>query len=196
MKVFALDVETTGLDVATDQVLEVAVVVDDLQVGVPARPFAELPTFRGAIYRTRVTGSPAALAMNAALLERISKRPAATQDTLPVYPSELSLAANLDWFLTSHRSDQPITVVGFNVWKLDIPILRKMMAKTGSFLGEHHRAIEVGSLYARPEDQRVPSSQECCSRAGRAADTFGPDHDPVIDCHRALFCLRHHWGFQ
>ena len=66
----SIDIETTGLDPATCQTLEIGAVIDDW-----TRPIDQLPVFRRVLAWEQVTGSPYAMAMNANLLKFIGNRP-------------------------------------------------------------------------------------------------------------------------
>ena len=66
----SIDIETTGLEPATCQTLEIGAVIDDW-----TRPIDELPVFRRVLAWEQVSGSPYAMALNANLLKRIGNRP-------------------------------------------------------------------------------------------------------------------------
>ena len=66
----SIDIETTGLDPATCQTLEIGAVIDDW-----ARPLDQLPVFRRVLAWEQVAGSPYAMAFNADLLKFIGNKP-------------------------------------------------------------------------------------------------------------------------
>ena len=68
MKFISIDVETTGLDPETCQILSIGAVIEDTNNLVP---FKELPTFHGVIKRENVSGSLFALNMNKDLIETV-----------------------------------------------------------------------------------------------------------------------------
>ena len=68
MKYISIDIETTGLDPETCQILSIGAVIEDT---LNQLPFEELPTFHGVIKRENVSGSLFALNMNRDLIETI-----------------------------------------------------------------------------------------------------------------------------
>jgi len=68
MKYISIDIETTGLDPETCQILSIGAVIEDT---LNQLPFEELPTFHGVIKRENVSGSLFALNMNKDLIETI-----------------------------------------------------------------------------------------------------------------------------
>ncbi len=73
----SIDIETTGLDPATCQTLEIGAVIDDW-----TRPLDQLPVFRRVLAWEQVAGSPYAMALNANLLKFIGNKPQ-EQDSCP-----------------------------------------------------------------------------------------------------------------
>ena len=72
MPYVSIDIETTGLDPETCQILEIGAVLDDW-----TKPIDELPVYHRLVYHKEYRGSAYALAMNANLLEA-SVRPTGT----------------------------------------------------------------------------------------------------------------------
>ena len=68
MKYISIDIETTGLDPESCQILSIGAVIEDT---LNQLPFEELPTFHGVIKRENVSGSLFALNMNRDLIETI-----------------------------------------------------------------------------------------------------------------------------
>ena len=68
MKFISIDIETTGLDPETCQILSIGAVIEDT---LNQLPFEDLPTFHGVIKRENVSGSLVALNMNRDLMETI-----------------------------------------------------------------------------------------------------------------------------
>ena len=63
----SIDIETTGLDPETCQILEIGAVWDDW-----TKPIDQLPVYHRLVYHTEYRGSAYALAMNANLLRHLS----------------------------------------------------------------------------------------------------------------------------
>ena len=68
MKYISIDIETTGLDPETCQILSIGAVIEDT---LNQLPFEDLPKFHGVIKRENVSGSLFALNMNRDLIETI-----------------------------------------------------------------------------------------------------------------------------
>lgn len=68
MKYISIDIETTGLDPETCQILSIGAVIEDTLNPIP---FEDLPKFHGVIKRENVSGSLFALNMNRDLIETI-----------------------------------------------------------------------------------------------------------------------------
>jgi oligoribonuclease len=68
MKYISIDIETTGLDPETCQILSIGAVIEDT---LNQLPFEDLPKFHGVIKRENVSGSLFALNMNRDLIEAI-----------------------------------------------------------------------------------------------------------------------------
>ena len=68
MKYIAIDIETTGLDPETCQVLSIGAIVEDTN---NIKPLDDLPTFHGAINRRNISGNTYAINMNRELISNI-----------------------------------------------------------------------------------------------------------------------------
>ena len=68
MRYISIDIETTGLDPETCQILSIGAVIEDT---LNQLPFEDLPKFHGVIKRENVSGSLFALNMNRDLIETI-----------------------------------------------------------------------------------------------------------------------------
>jgi hypothetical protein len=66
MKYLSIDIETTGLDPAVNQILSVAAIFEDTEKKLS---WDEIPKFHIGILRRQLTGSPRAINMNAKLIE-------------------------------------------------------------------------------------------------------------------------------
>ena len=70
MPYVSIDIETSGLDPATCQTLEVGAVIDDWKT-----PIDQLPRFRRVLTYETVSGNPSAMALNANLLKFMASAP-------------------------------------------------------------------------------------------------------------------------
>lgn len=74
MPYVSIDIETTGLDPDTCQILEFGAIIDDWKT-----PINKLPVFRRVLLYEKVSGSPFAMALNASLLKFIANAPNSLQ---------------------------------------------------------------------------------------------------------------------
>lgn len=79
MKYISIDIETTGLDPATCQILSIGAVIEDTN---KILPIEELPRFHGVIKRENINGSIFAINLNKNLIEAIKDYSEAKTDEL------------------------------------------------------------------------------------------------------------------
>jgi DNA polymerase III epsilon subunit-like protein len=79
MKYISIDIETTGLDPQTCQILSIGAVIEDT---LNPLPFEQLPKFHGVIKRENISGSVFAINLNKDLLEAIKDYSDAKTDEL------------------------------------------------------------------------------------------------------------------
>jgi len=77
MKYISIDIETTGLDLETCQVLSIGAVIEDTG---DIKPLDDLPTFHGVILARQLSGQPYALNMNKDLIEAMVYYQTAEED--------------------------------------------------------------------------------------------------------------------
>jgi hypothetical protein len=109
MEYVSMDIETTGLDEDTCQVLEFGAVIDDC-----VSPVAELPTFRKIVVRQEFRGQPYALWLNSNLFKMIAD--ASTDPWLRLNPHEMAKMCR-EWtdFAGAWASDDSV-VFRFDTW--------------------------------------------------------------------------------
>jgi oligoribonuclease len=182
MKYVSIDVETTGLDPETCDLLEVAAVVDDLSV---AANIDELPTFHCYVVKNLYKGEPYALSMHAEIFRRIHNK------TPPYnYLGDYSVIPELYKFLIGHFGNNKVSVAGKNFLGLDKPFLSKL--PNFHWLKLSHRSLDPGVLYWRPLiDKEVPSSKECMIRAGLSGEVA---HNAVDDAKMVIKLIREKTG--
>lgn len=141
MKYVSIDLETTGLDRKRDQVIMVAMIVEDTENKLPRE---ELPTFACLVRHgvegapQRYEGSPFALWLNAWIFEALAKN---DESKYPIY-SSAEWETHARNFLEANFVGQKVVAAGKNVAGFDI-----------QFLGEKitdkifHRTIDPGSVF-------------------------------------------------
>lgn len=149
MKYVAIDIETTGLDPERDQILQLALVVEDTKT--PDVPIGELPFFEGLVRHDRISGQAFALAMNVGIIKALAKvgtsfaEAALRGRRVKIYSDvELLAVAAID-FLDSKVSQptgrRDCVAAGKNAAGFDLPFLPEKLRSCF-----HHRVIDVGSV--------------------------------------------------
>ena len=135
-----LDIETTGIDPERDQVLEIALLIEDTN---DLKPVDELPSFVARIWHERIEGSPVALAMNAGLIAAMAEHGKPRWPELGMesvwYDSEDAACRHALAFLDQIER-RPFVFAGKNVAGFDLqfpPVLRAQA---------HRRTIDAGSV--------------------------------------------------
>jgi exonuclease I len=191
MTYVSIDIETTGLDPETCQVVEIAAVVDDLS----DTPIEELPAFRYVCVRDAYVGEPYALAMHARLFEQIALRAYRHIDGHAYEewwdkPGHFSTHFT-NWLRPLGINPRDFVVTGKNFANFDARFLRRMSG-VNEHIRWHHRILDPGSMYARSTDDQLPSTGECCERAGiHPADIIdGSAHEALFDARVVVALVR------
>lgn len=157
MKYVSIDIETTGLNSATCQIIEFAAVVDNLR---DQKPIEKLPRFQTYVHHPFYQGEPYALGMHTKIFEKLAKFP---DDD--IIEADALFAAFWN-FLTGQGEWKPtkkVVVAGKNFANFDLKFLEKLPNK---FVKFHHRVLDPMMLFVNPMlDEEPPSSQTCLDRA-------------------------------
>ncbi len=153
MKYVALDIETTGLDPQKDQILQIAMVLEDTTA--PQVHVEDLPTFERVIRHPRLSGDPAALAMNAGLISAMAeynfeeRRILHLGRKIDVSMNLSSVIYDLNIWFYDHFFDKKPIIAGKNVGSFDLQFMGEDFRKR-----VHYRSIEVGSVMLGAEPSR------------------------------------------
>lgn len=199
MRFVSIDIETTGLDPETCEILEVGAVINN-----PATPLEDLPTFRFRCLRDVYTGEPYALGMHSELFKDLASQTGNTalrgEDfyTRPQdwYGLECEFPRKFaDWFRAWGIDPQKFVAAGKNFANFDAPFLKKI--KGAEPIKWHHRILDPGSMYVRADDEFLPDTDECCKRAGiDPADVPGDEHTAIHDALVVTALIRNYWENQ
>lgn len=162
MKYVSIDIESTGLNAETCDLLEVGAVIDDIEA--PEVPLDELPAFHCYVVRLIYKGEPYALSMHPEIFRRIAKR---EKPYNYLEPDEV-LVHFSDFLLVNfpNLGREKITVAGKNYQNLDKAFLTKLPEPEHLNI-LHHRVIDPAMWFWNPfEDKELPSSKVCLGRAG------------------------------
>jgi oligoribonuclease len=182
MSYVSIDIETTGLDPETCQVLEVGAVFENWK-----SPVDQLPVFHQILRYTELRGSPDALAMNLNLLKQIVNPSNSLDFCLPCdLGSRLAI-----WVRACGLDPMNLTAAGKNFASFDMQFLKKL-PKFNWYVKFKHRVLDPVVLYWQFDDEALPGSSTCYQRAGldsKVAHTAIEDARAVVRLVRARIHL-------
>jgi hypothetical protein len=190
MKYVSIDTESTGLNPETDQILEVAMLLEDTENPLPLE---QLPRFHQYIYRDRIEGDPTAILMNSAVILKIQNLKKASQeerDTWLSYDYNLPLHMG-DWLrLVGFKKETPITFAGKNP-AFDFSFLNKL-PDFKRHVNYKHRMMDPAILFTDFDaDDCLPDTALCKLRAGLNPTI---SHRAVDDAWDVIQLLRKWYG--
>ncbi len=193
MRYMSIDIETTGLNPETCQILQFGAVLEDTmhrEVPIDRLPFLNL-----AIISPQYTGDAYALALNADIFKAYadvneSSGGVMLRDRMAEVIPIRELSHILRNWLTDHDMPRYGNVcAGKNFASFDLQFLKKHVPVFS--VGIHRRIIDVGSMYLRPDDIEPPSLTECINRAG-LNDVV--THDAIDDARLVIRLIRNAWN--
>ena len=157
MPYLSIDIETTGLDPETCQILEIGAIYDDW-----TKPIDTLPIYRRLVLHKEYRGNAYALALNANLLKRLSgqREPWFLDPEQVVDDFATWLRENCGW-----DGQAALTPAGKNFASFDRQFLKRLPGFE-QVVKLHHRTLDPAILFWRPEDEKLPDSKTCYERAG------------------------------
>lgn len=198
MRYVSIDLETTGLDPRLDQVLQVALVLED--AAHPEVPVEQLPAFECLVLRDRYEGSPFALALNHEILRALAgpfKRGDATNTlgrqlvTTELRGRRIEVLSDAAWEKEAARwldafgvtAKSRITVAGKNAAGFDLRFLVDGGPLTPLF---HHRVLDPGSVFFDERAACLPSLDDLKKALGLGTVS----HDALDDARDVIRVLR------
>lgn len=211
MKYISIDLETSGLDEHTNQILEFSAIIDDSENPLS---FEDSPKFTAYLCHEKIVGDVIALSMNRDLITLISNyvmnettvEPLNKNHTLE-YVSSGHIYANLlyrfnTWLvgndilptqsernIRKDRGEAPFdkfTVAGKNFNAFDRNFLKAQCY--GIFKLFRTRAIDPATHYLKHNDTELPNLTECLKRAGLGEPTNL--HNGLADCWDVIRLVR------
>jgi oligoribonuclease (3'-5' exoribonuclease) len=160
----SLDIESTGLDDESCQILEVGAVIDDWKTSVE-----ELPTFRCYVDHGQFVGEPYALSMHPKIFRYIATSGKESDEEITILTPNEVAEHFFDWLIWNdlHPLKHHLTMAGKNYSSMDRNFLRRLPRWT-ELIKTQHRSIDPGNLYWDPtvDTQGLPSTKTCMERAG------------------------------
>ncbi|AHM61347.1 hypothetical protein D770_15465 [Flammeovirgaceae bacterium 311] len=164
MRYLSIDLETSGSDPLTCQIIEFAAVLEDTHA--PDVPVEELPYLRLAVHYEIICGNVAALAMNARLLQELAD--AEQKNNLP--PDHCVAAEVLPRFAEFLDAQQvnrkrALLTAGKNFASFDLPFIHNLPGY-GELLTISNAVIDPALLYLDwQKDRKLPNMSTCKERA-------------------------------
>lgn len=188
MRYLSIDIETLGLDDNYCDVIEFAGVLDHLNPQQDCDPIDTLPCFHTYITQPfdRYRGEAFAMSMHSKILRRIAER-----ESGYLYTPADCLGSLIADFLKENDAFGKITLAGKNIGRFDLMFLTRLSGFKEN-VRWHHRILDVGSMFVRPEDEYLPSLETCLERAGYNKSVAHNAKDDALDVIRCVrFALRY-----
>lgn len=195
MRILSLDIETTGLDFNSDDILELGLVAYDT-----SKPFVPTPenTLRIVFLHQRLSGSIFALNLNRQIIAEINSKPKAYPEfhedgqktTVYINPEDAeSFNSLINWFILANNLGGTLNVAGKNAAGFDIPFLKTKPLFNDFTNRLSHKVLDAGSVYFNPslDTESLPGLAECCKRAGLKNTTV--THISTDDAIMVVRCL-------
>ena len=197
MKYVSIDIETTGLNPETCQVLSIGAVIEDTDNIMPVK---DLPTFHGVMLSREISGDPYALNMNKDLIESMVYWQTGKDDErydlkrltgLEFYEKDEIVKAFYNFLLENgfEPSGEVIhlTVAGKNFGTFDLKFLEKL-PRWKQYIRVRQRILDPSILYVDwKEDSSLPGLGTCKKRANLPEEVA---HDAVEDAIDVILLLR------
>jgi DNA polymerase III alpha subunit (gram-positive type) len=195
MKYVSVDIETTGLDPETCQILQIGAVIEDTERVVD---LTELPKFSCIVEHSVYAGQPVALSMNANILKKLGEleRSSKTEKTNlrkqhNIIPVGIVAKSFNMWlagkgFEMSETGAIVINVAGKNFATFDKIFLQKL-PNWGANIQIRQRVIDPAILFMDwQNDLSLPNLNKCIERAGLTGEVSHDALDDAIDVVRVL----------
>ena len=192
MKYISIDIETTGLNPNTCQLLSLGAIIEDTE---NILPYEECPKFYAIITTDKISGEPFALNMNKDIIEAISRHRNAKGITEKLgiieeyearFLNEDVLLYDLNDFLIENGfTKRPKLVAGAN-FEFDKSFLSRL---------PYYKELNIGRRVLEPShytvdwknDSILPSLFQCKERLGLEG---GVAHNALADAWDVIQCLR------
>lgn len=187
MKFVSIDIETTGLDPETCQILEFGAVIDDM-----AKPMVVRPQFHRYLRHKEIHGEAFALQMNHEILLKIAQ-PEKWSEYKFCHPEYLAMDF-LGFLEDNHmETGKGIIAAGKNFAGFDKQFLLQLPGfspKLNPIVRFKHRVLDPMMLYLRRSDIEPPNMDLCMERAGLKKSDYRL-HTALGDAYVVADLLKH-----
>ncbi len=191
-KYASIDIETLGLDPNTCDVIEIAVVLEDLVSPVESLPSLSFcVTYPDDNYK----GNAYAMAMpsNVEILKAIGNRHSDEGCDKTFIPVDC-VDEYMFGFFNRYGLFDKILAAGKNFSGFDLPFLKSIgVGNKGSKTRFHHRTVDPGSLFFNPKVDDVPPSLDVCLE--RSGINKSVDHLALNDAIDVIRVLRYQYEY-
>lgn len=168
MKYVSIDIETTGTDSQSNQILEFGAIIEDTELKLP---YEKCPKFHKIIWHDCIVGHPVALGMNGELIKEIATEQEKRKNLGFEYAAKYDflidgseLAQKFASFLHACKIYGKFTAAGKNFASFDRQFILNL--RNSELIQLHYRSIEPSMFYIDwKKDETVPDSMTCKKRA-------------------------------
>lgn len=199
MKYCSIDIETTGLDAETCQILQVGAVIEDTNNILPIK---DLPKFSCIVEHPEYTGSAFAINMNSWIFGILAQLDIATKEQRSILraehhimPPSLVTKALYEWLIAngitptegSRTGQIRITVAGKNFGTFDKKFLEKLPGWS-AHIQVNQRILDPSVAFIDwKNDDVIPNLTKCMNRAGISGEVT---HNAVQDAIDVINVIR------
>ena len=182
----SIDIETTGINEETCDILEFGAIIDNLK---DIKPIATLPRFHCYFIKPEYNGSPTALAMHPIIFKRIANREKPYN-----YISADRFGNQFKNFLLDNKFEQDkgrvyINAAGKNFAYFDARFLEKK-TDISKHVAFRHRILDPAPSFLNSNDTELPRTEECMKRM---ILKYKANHTAIEDAEDVIRMVRFQW---